>query len=735
MDRRSYLLLLLPLAACSSDLDVPPEPYEVRQVYSPSTGEIPIPNDLLFLGSLDGTLNLPDPTNPAQQPLIDGLNSLDGWSMNAPISFAFDGPVDPSTVVGGSSVRLFEVTLAVNPANGLTLGMPVTGIVRELSSPAEFVVAPADASGASYALLPTSPLAAKTSYMLIVTSDVHDEHDHPVGPGTTYELAQTPIAEIDFPADHPLDALQVLINAMEGAAATATPPVAAGTTVMSLTFTTQSALDVHATAYAVAGGGETFVLAQMASLGFVAAGSAAPANTVPSATVGNAVGNTSAFGPFLGHADLYTGSLTIPYYLTAADNPTGALSSDPAPLTERWEARFGLLEGAPGAPVDTDKHVTSLNPLALQTGEETIPMLISLPNGTSTGGAQPAEGWPVVIFQHGITQNRSNLIAIADAFADAGFAAIAIDLPLHGIPTAADNPALFTSTMSGGLRERTFGLDLSGGGANFDEPDGIADASGAHFVNIASPQTQRDNLRQAVADLAAMLKVINDNMDVDGVGLAGDFDPSRIHFVGHSLGAMVGTVFCAADDGLQGPIRSATLSMPGGGIPKLLAASEAFGPALLARLAAAGVVEGTPEFEQLMFGFQTIIDSGDPISVSSELGASDTPILLHEIVGGGPGGGLPDQVVPNSVPGAPLSGTDPMIAALGLIVVDTTTDGDKLAVRFKEGTHSSLLDPGSTPSEFAAFVELQLQVALWLSSIDTTPSVTITDTSVIEQQP
>ena len=736
MDRRSYLLLLLPLAACSSDLDVPPEPYEVRQVYSPSTGEIPVPNDLLFLGTLDGTLNLPDPSDPAQQPLIDGLNSLDGWSTVAPLSFAFDGPVEPSTVVGGTSVRLFEVTLATNPDTGLTLGMPVTGIVRELSSPAEFVVAPADATGASYALLPTSPLAAKTSYMLVVTNDVHDEHGHPVGPGTTYELAQTPIGEIDFPSDHPLDALQVLINAMEGAAASATPPVAPGTAVMSLTYTTQSTLDVHSATYQVSQGDEALVLSQLAAAGFVAASGASPANTVPTASVGSFVGTTNLFNPaFLGHADLYTASLTIPYYLTAAPNPSGGVVTDLGPITGRWTARFGLLEGAPGVPVDTEKHVTSQNPLPLQTGAETIPMLISLPNGSALGGAQPPEGWPVVIFQHGITQNRSNLIAIADAFADVGFAAIAIDLPLHGIATFADNPLLFTDTMDGGLRERTFGLDLTGGGANGSEPDGVADASGAHFVNLVSPQTQRDNLRQAVADLAAVLKIISDNMDVDGAGQTTDFDPDRIHFVGHSLGAMVGTPFCAVDAAFGGPVLSATLSMPGGGIPKLLAGSPTFGPPLLAQLAAAGVIEGTPEYDQLMFSFQTIVDSGDPINFSQFLGLSSTPVLLHEIVGGGPNGGMEDQVVPNSVAGAPLSGTDPMIAALGLTVIDQSTATTKAAVRFIEGNHSSLLDPGATIGESEAFEELQDQVADWVGSISTVPTVIINNSDVIEQQP
>ncbi len=744
------LLLFLPLGACSNELDVPATPQGVRQTYSPADGEIPVPNDLLFVGSADGTLNLPASTNPdpigqaSEQLLIDAFNSLDGWSTSAPLSFGFDAPVDPATVVGGSSVRLFEVSLAVNPTTGLTLGMPVTGLVRELSSPTEFVVAPASASNDSYAVVPTAPYSGSTSYMLVVTDGVLDTDGQPTRPSSVFELARGVIDGIDLPPDHPLDGLQALIDPMVVAAGTATPPIERTDIVMSLTFTTQSLFDVHGVTSAVAAGGEAAILAQLAAGGFLAAGGAAPANTVPTAAPGVFVGDTAAIVPgLLGHADLYTASLTLPYYLTAAANPNGQLSTDPGPLLGRWTARFGFLEGAPGFPADSEKHVTSLNPLPLQTGEETIPMLVSVPNANSLyvqgGGTQPAEGWPVVIFLHGITRNRSDLVAIADAFADIGFAAVAIDQPLHGIVDDA-NP-LHVGTQDGGLRERTFGLDLAGGGANGNLPDMVADASGAHFINIGSPQTQRDNLRQAVADLFAVVKVLQDDWDIDGVGLAEDFDDARIHFVGVSFGGIVGTPFCAVSGLSPTPtIKSATLSVSGGGLPKMLADSATFGPGLLASLAAFGVVPGTPEYEQLMTAFQSLVDSGDPINFSPALGASSVPVLLHEVIGGGPGGGLADQVVPNAVAGAPLSGTEPMIAALGLTSVGAAGDtaASKAVVRFIEGTHGSLLDPdpegdGLSGPTFDAFVEMQRQVASWLASISLTPTVSVADDSVVQQ--
>jgi pimeloyl-ACP methyl ester carboxylesterase len=46
---------------------------------------------------------------------------------------------------------------------------------------------------------------------------------------------------------------------------------------------------------------------------------------------------------------------------------------------------------------------------------------------------RPASGWPLVIFQHGITRNRSDMFAIAATLAGQGFAVVAVDPPPHGL--------------------------------------------------------------------------------------------------------------------------------------------------------------------------------------------------------------------------------------------------------------------------------------------------------------
>jgi PKD repeat protein len=65
--------------------------------------------------------------------------------------------------------------------------------------------------------------------------------------------------------------------------------------------------------------------------------------------------------------------------------------------------------------------VTRYNPLPVATAPLQIPVLMTVPNAKAGQQSKPATGWPVVIFQHGITQNRTNLFLLADALSFAGF--------------------------------------------------------------------------------------------------------------------------------------------------------------------------------------------------------------------------------------------------------------------------------------------------------------------------
>ncbi|MDZ4115976.1 MAG: hypothetical protein U1C54_08205, partial [Xanthomonadaceae bacterium] len=379
--------------------------------------------------------------------------------------------------------------------------------------------------------------------------------------------------------------------------------------------------------------------------------------------------------------------------------------------------------------------LTFLNTRPLATGTVRVPVLMTVPNAAS-GRTKPANGWPLVIFQHGITRNRSDGLAISATLASQGFAMVSIDQPLHGITPADTALAPFrvnnTPFFAAGVRERTFDVDFVNNATGAPGADGNPDASGTHSINLASLLTSRDNTRQAIADLF-VLRATVPNMSVDG-DATGDFDNANVSFVGQSLGSMVGTGFVA----FEPTVNVAVLSVPGGGIAQLLNGSPTFGPVIRAGLAGNGVIAGTAAFDRFMGAAQQAVDSADPVNFAGF--AANKRILLHEVVGGGAltGGGtsLPDQVIPNAVAGAPLAGTEPLIRAFGFASITGTTAnaaGVRGAVRFIQGNHGSILQPGAATAEaLAATVEMQGQMASFLVSGGT--AVQVANPTVIRTQ-
>lgn len=663
--------------------------------FDPAAGVLPFPSNLLRSGSTDLTLNIPvaDPTD-FSNPQV-ALNALDGFSTVAPWSFSFDRPINPATVIPGSTVRLFEVqfvfgTVAVQQVN------------RELTPGAEFVAAVNPGNPNGVVILPLQPLAENTGYMTVVTNGIQDTAGNAASPSQTYFLAKrtSPLIVngvsteplLDNASAAALEPLRQLISAQEAAAAAVGIP--RDNIVLSFTATTQAITPVLSAIRSTLRPTSTQV------------GQACPAPGVCLTTA-----NVLPPGASPGIADIYLGVVELPYFLPvpSAENPT-------APLTGFWQA-------APGAyvpPFDglglnpNSTNVTVANPFPVERARQMAPMLITVPNAAS-GRVRPAAGWPVVIFQHGITGNRSQMLALADTMASQGFAVIAIDKPLHGI-TDQSNPLYVGKTPFAPIAmERTFNLDFQNNETGAPGPDGNIDPSGTWFINLQSLLTSRDNLRQAQVDLSS-LAINIPFIDLNGDGL-GDFDGSNINFVGLSLGAMAGTAFLAVEP----TVNNGVLSVPGGGIANLLAGSQTFGPVIEAGLAAAGVQPGSPDFAQFLLAAQTVVDSADPINWGATTVRTNT-VLLQQVRG--------DAVVPNAVPGAPLSGTEPLIRIMGLAPITGTTQnplGIRGAVRMIQGGHGSLLSPADGA---AVTAEMQGQAASMVASGGA--AVQIGNTSLIE---
>lgn len=378
--------------------------------------------------------------------------------------------------------------------------------------------------------------------------------------------------------------------------------------------------------------------------------------------------------------------------------------------------------------------------------ETVIGLISAATNGVIPAITKPGAGWPVILFQHGITGNKENVLALSAAFSLAGFATVGIDHPLHG--------------------ERGL-MSLDGTIANAST-NSIAD-----YLNFGSLLTSRDNSRQSAADIMGLRLGLNSI--IDSTSLI-SLDLSKVHFIGHSLGSITGTAALAtANTSLGGDLaffdnmykfNTAVLNVPGGGVPSFVLESPDFGPLVKGGLLAASSVEfGSflteyatsnqigleeairPAFnafieilpsEQLAeinetfaaFGFaaQTVLDSADPISYADTM-ADNTSILVQLLVGGGVNDdgstALSDEanLVTTSLP---LVGGQPLADLLKLEQISNSTTGSGV-VRMLTGNHFSLFVPDASA---AATTELHSQaVSFFISNGE---SVLIANPDVVE---
>ncbi|MBS0393969.1 MAG: hypothetical protein JSR54_05040 [Proteobacteria bacterium] len=695
-------------------------------LFAVAQGVLPYPTDLYFNGSTDGTLRLP--VIAPLTPNAAAINQLDGFSTTAPITVRFSTPID-ATTLNPTDVIVIRLTLdnetkapLLPPAAGaqlptlLTYGVDYRTYVVGQGPPGSLMFAQ-DTGGSLLAIEPLHPLDASSGatnigYLVLLTNGIMDVNGNVAGPDTDYATVRNgALADLAAGKTTPTCAsvtdatLNLICQLTFGHLAIAHQGgLDPSTVVLSFSFSTQSTTDtlnVLATTYAVTP---------------VAPGTIAAAPTGLTTTqVLAAVGATSP-----GFADVWVGTLTLPYYLTAAAN-----AHDPTVVTAHWTAA-----GPPPAGLDpTSRVLTRFNPIPARTSYQTVPMVVGVPDAAHTGCTEPAAGWPVVVFMHGITGNRTNAFAIMDAYASRCFAVVAIDQPLHGI-TDPTNPffhnQLFTGTPAAALitGERTFDLDLMNNATGAPGPDGVIDPSagvgGSTFVDLPNPLTGRDNLRQAESDLlwlAHALPTLSLGVNKNG---SSDVDGTQLQLAGQSLGSIVGTaamgVRSVVDGSAISPYRSGMLSVDGGYWAYLGVFSPTFEPVIAAGLAAESggvIVPGASMYDNFFRDVQTIADAADPANfIKSAVAAR--PLLLQQVVGGGPlpdgSTALPDQVVDNPNTARLLAGAPFARFTVGA-APQPLAAGTGAYVNFIYGRHQSLLDPSGTtvtgPTNLAAWAEMQ----------------------------
>jgi hypothetical protein len=712
-------------AGCSSSVDNPPDvtptnpttgnglpagstaapaPAANAALFQPAQGIFPFPNDLYFSGTTDGTINI-QPAN-GLIPNQAGLNALDGWSTTSPIRIRFGGALNPASF-STANIRVYQVTVS-------NTNKAVAGFTRPLTYGTEFSANIATDTGVGNTILeirplvpltpsagpatPTAPVPLGVGYLVLVTNGVQMASGAAAAADTDYARIKTTLGPTVNPAN-----CATLPNApMQGACGfTASHfAVAANSGLGALALNPANIIiSAHFTAVATRD--------TLRALGLTIFNPAAPVPAIAVSPTAIPLNTINAALP--AYASARFGTVTVPYYsyIPTAQAP-GGISTDSNVLRRAWTAA-----AAPPAPLTdpaNERNLTRFNPIPALVANKAIPLLVTMPNASAgAAGTKPAAGWPVIIFEHGITRDRSDSFALAQAFAAQGWVIASVDLPLHGITST-------TSPLYQASNEQTFNLDLIVNASGASGPDGVIDPTGTHFINLTYSLASRDNLRQGVVNLLALTRALP-NLDLDGDAV-GDIDPARIAFVGQSLGSIVGLSFGAAlptpttlPAPTASPLRVPTmvLSVPGGGVAELLRDSPTFGPRINAGLAAQGLLPGTSLYAQYFRDVQNIVDAGDPLNFVT-LAASQRSIYFQQMVGGGgTPAALPDQVIPNSATQRLITAITASGQAFPRAVPGTPVPGDGY-VNFVVGDHGSLLNPASNA---AATGEMQAESVVY----------------------
>jgi hypothetical protein len=579
-------------------------------VFNPSSGEIPLPNILATATAKNPITQYVNASGavgarPANMPMtppealayvntyeVGSTNAVAG--LNAPIYIRFSTPVDPATV-SAANVKVFELTPDAAGTENSPLGF------KDISGMFDYKYT---AGSTDLHLFPKFPLLPGTRYMYVVTNRVHDAATgQPVCSSNYFDMLKSlyplvgafaalePIRANVY-ADPPANSIIKLsgyakvMDDMITAKATTTVASRDEITLLGRFITTGAGFiptDATNSASRIPTEAALRSFAAGAGLGGLPGktwtNAVNDATTIPAAAYWAAVGAPGSAPATL--ASVVTGSIN-----------SAELSIDPVVAKATANAGSIDLSAVSGAYNPAAGVVQSFRSGANLTGfyhvARTVPFTYLVP--TTPNGK-------LVIFQHGITGQKEQVVAVAGALTGQGYAVIAIDLPLHG---ALAVPGHTTGPL--------WGQD---------------------FMAIGAPLATRSNIQQAAFNLNRLELTLK----TGGFAFAGiaDAPPVEIKFVGLSLGSIVGTYYLAGNTTLSTtgyPYTQTTLdndmkgflSVPGAQTAYLIQNSPAFGSSVNAGLAAKGIVTGSPTYHNFFQVTQSVIDPVDPATMTTPLG-------------------------------------------------------------------------------------------------------------------
>jgi pimeloyl-ACP methyl ester carboxylesterase len=250
---------------------------------------------------------------------------------------------------------------------------------------------------------------------------------------------------------------------------------------------------------------------------------------------------------------------------------------------------------------------------------------------------------------------RRFVLAISDALAAKGYAAIAIDLPMHGTrtycwtagPESIPDPTTGKLTNLGppcgtGAACNDVGqcVDQAGTVQPFAQWPVInmPIASGAAFIEVDEIANTRDHFIQAEVDMSSLLRSLE---QADWSGVFGrPVDTAHIYYAGESLGGILGGTFVANHD----EISRAVLNVPGADTVDLFKDSPIFSGQIAGFFKREGVDPNSFDGHRFLNVARWFMDACDPENFGKA--------LLHPTGGGSRGVLLQmatlDEIIPNA---------------------------------------------------------------------------------------
>ena len=272
---------------------------------------------------------------------------------------------------------------------------------------------------------------------------------------------------------------------------------------------------------------------------------------------------------------------------------------------------------------------------------EDIKFTMTIPKSSSTGPM------PVVIFGHGLITERRFVLAVGDALAAKGYAAISIDFPYHGSRTycAKGGPISIVDPLDGSLaslepcqagttcNDEGRCVDANGNG-NKLATFGVIDmpvASGAMFLEIEHIANSKDHFQQALVDLGALDRSLRLGNWQAAIGRP--VDTSKIYYAGQSLGGIMGAVFL----GTNPDIKRAVLNVPGANLVPMFDDSTFFSSQLDAFFTRQKVQRESFEGRRFLTVAKWFMDKVDPQHYGEITGARALMLQMATL----------DMIIPN----------------------------------------------------------------------------------------